>query len=364
MELAWRGSRPIRRAIFGVGVFNARAGAELCYESWGGRCAIRSSGGSVAFTLIPAVPDAQRMRFAGTVVDLPTDRPGIALRCRIHASSRTSWRQRRDTHRVFNHQSSAWAIAGLVMLLAVCGWIVEGAEGARRAVTTGNLRSRSRVISRETLYRWFGARPLSAAEMPGLFSILADVCWRAGLPRLPELYHIAARGDMNAYALGGPEAAAIVLTDGLLRGMTPAEITGILAHEVAHISNNDAWAMDWVAELRCAIERTSLSGLALMRARNRGFAPSHPLEALLYAAPALGHLLSLALCRIRELDADVTALELTGDLHGLVAALDKLERHHSGAPVIPALIRQDGSHLLRSHPATMERVGTLLSLVH
>jgi heat shock protein HtpX len=286
------------------------------------------------------------------------------LRCRTHASSRALWRLRRDIHRVVNHRSSTWAIAGLVILLAVCGWIVEGAEGARRAVTTGNSRSRSRIISREALYRWFGAFPLSAAEMPGLFSILADVCWRAGLPRLPELYHVATRRDMNAYALGGPEAAAIVLTDGLLRGMTPAEIAGILAHEVAHIRNNDAWAMNWVAELRCAIEWTSFAGLALMRARNGGFSASHPMEALLHAAPALGHLLGLALCRIRELDADVTALELTGDLHGLVAALDKLERHHSGVAVMPAAITHDGSHLLRSHPGTMERVGTLLSLVH
>jgi heat shock protein HtpX len=270
----------------------------------------------------------------------------------------------RDIHRLVNHRSSAWAIAGLIILLAICAWIVEGAEGARRVVTSGNSRSRSRIISPEILYRWFGAFPLSAAEIPGLFSILRDVCGRAGLPRLPDLYHVPARSDMNAYALGGPEAAAIVLTGGLLRGMTPAEITGILAHEVAHIRNNDAWAMDWVAELRCAIEWTSFAGLALVRARNGGFAVSCPLEALLRIAPALGHLLGLALCRIRELDADATALELTGDLHSLVAALDKLERHHSSVPSLPIAIIQDGSHLLRSHPATLERVGTLLSLVH
>jgi heat shock protein HtpX len=273
-------------------------------------------------------------------------------------------RLRRDIHRVVNHRSSAWAIAGLIILLAVCAWIVEGAEGARRAVTTGNSRSRGRIISRDALHQWLGAFPLSAAEMPGLFSILRDVCRRAGLPRLPDLYHVPARSDMNAYALGGPEAAAIVLTGGLLRGMTPAEITGILAHEVAHICNDDAWAMDWVAELRCAIEWTSFAGLALVRARNGGFAVSYPLEALLQVAPALGHLLGLALCRIRELDADATALELTGDLRGLVAALDKLERHHSGVPVLPIAIIQDGSHLLRSHPATLERVSTLLGLVH
>jgi heat shock protein HtpX len=320
--------------ILGLGVFNAGAGAELC-QSWA---------------------------FGATPHNVPTERSGFAAPCRGHASSRDSWRVRHDIHRAVNHYTSAWAIAGLIVLLAICRWIVEGTEGARRTVTTGNSRSRNRIISRGALYRLFGAFPLSAAEMPGLFSILADVCRRAGLPRLPELYHVASRSDMNAYALGGPEAAAIVLTDGLLRGMTPAEITGILAHEVAHICNNDGWAMDWAAELRCAIEWTSFAGLALMRARNVNSAASHPLEALLYAAPTLSHLLGLALCRIRELDADATALELTGDLPGLVAALNKLERHHSGAPIMP--ITHDVSRLLRSHPETLERVSTLLSLVH
>ena len=48
-----------------------------------------------------------------------------------------------------------------------------------------------------------------------------------------------------------------------------------------------------------------------------------------------------------------TALELTEDSHGLVAALDKLERHHTGAAVIPAAAYEDGPmRLLRSHPAT------------
>jgi heat shock protein HtpX len=253
----------------------------------------------------------------------------------------------------------------MVLLLAACGWIVEGAEGACWAVNGGIPQSDGCAISRENMSRWFGAHLLHPAELPGLFNILADVCRRARLPRLPDLYYVAAPGDMNAYALGGPDNAAIVLTEGLLRGMTPSEIAGILAHEVAHIRNNDAWAMGWVAALHRAIEWTSLTGLALLRVRNGGLAGSLPLTALLRAAPAIGQLLGLALCRIRELDADATALELTGDLQGLVAALDKLERHHTGCPVLPVAAVEDGSmHLLRSHPATSERVGTLLSLAH
>jgi heat shock protein HtpX len=71
------------------------------------------------------------------------------------------------------------------------------------------------------------------------------------------------------------------------------------------------------------------------------------------------------LCRSRELDADATALELTEDLRALVAALDKLERHHAGSAPLAAAAIADGSlRLLRSHPTTSERVDALLSLAH
>jgi heat shock protein HtpX len=58
-----------------------------------------------------------------------------------------------------------------------------------------------------------------------------------------------------------------------------------------------------------------------------------------------------------------TALELTGDWQALIAALGKLERHHTGFPVPSAAARDDGTmQLLRSHPATLERVIALLGL--
>jgi heat shock protein HtpX len=168
---------------------------------------------------------------------------------------------------------------------------------------------------------------------------------------------------MNAYALGGPEGAAIILTEGLLRRMTRDEIAGILAREVAHIRNNDIWTMSWAAALHRAIEWTSLMGLALLRAERSGMAATRPLAALLHAAPSIAELLRLALSRTRELDADATALELTGDWQALVAALDKLERHHAGSPALRVAMREERAmRLLRSHPATSERVGALLRL--
>jgi heat shock protein HtpX len=257
------------------------------------------------------------------------------------------------------------AIAGMTLLLAICGWIVGGTEGFHQALTGGAPRPHGPVVARETIFRRFGARLLRPAELPGLFSILVGVCSRARLSRLPDIYCLPAPGDMNAYALGGPEGAAIILTEGLLRRMTCDEIAGILAHEVAHIRNNDIWTMSWAAALHRAIEWTSLTGLVLLRAQHNGMAVNQPLAALLRAAPSIAQLLRLALSRTRELDADATALELTGDPRALIAVLDKLERHHAGFPALPVASREEGTmRLLRSHPATSERVGALLSIAY
>jgi heat shock protein HtpX len=334
---------------------------------------VTASTPTISFALERSAPRAemlQLLRYGPTIVldlHLPTDRPGLFLRCRIDVcsqDSRDTSRLRRSAHQTANHRSSALAIAGMTLLLALCGWIVGGTEGVNQALTGGAPRPNGPAIARETIFRWFGARLLRPAELPELFGILAAVCSRAGLSRLPDIYCLPAPGDMNAYALGGPEGAAIVLTEGLLRRMTRDEIAGILAHEVAHIRNNDIWTMSWAAALHRAIEWTSLTGLVLLRAQRSGMAANRPLAALLSAAPSIAELLRLALSRSRELDADATALELTGDGQALIAALDKLERHHAGFPTPVAAAEHGPMRLFRSHPATSERVGALLSLAY
>jgi len=340
--------------------------------SQSGRDVVAGLTPGVSFALVRYAP-TQMLRLSGcgttVVADIywPTEEAGVFLRCHIELNARDQelLRRRRLAHQSANHQSSALAILAMMLLLAMCGWIVGGTEGMQRALMGSAPLPDSTVISPASMYRWFGARLLSPAEVPELFAILANVCSRAGLSRLPDLYCLPAPRDMNAYALGGPERSAIVLTEGLLRGMTREEIAGILAHEVAHIRNNDTWTMSWATALRRAIDWTALAGLAVLRTRHHhdGRMASRQLATLLSAAPTLGQLLGLALSRVRELDADATALELTGDSHSLIAALGKLERHHAGpVPAPVSAFAHDPMRLLRSHPATSERVGTLLKL--
>jgi heat shock protein HtpX len=298
-------------------------------------------------------------------IHLPIGRPDAVLLCRVEAAPSEVARLQRHLHRTLNHRNSGWAIGGMVLLLAVCGWVVGGEEGARWAVAGGTPRPDGAAITPEFMQRWFGARLMRPAEMPVLFDLLHDLCRRARLHRAPDLYYLPAPHSMNAYALGGPDGSAITLTDGLLRGMTPGEIAGILAHEIAHIRNNDAWALAWAAALQRAIALTSLIGRASLQAQPGASVLARPLAALLSGAPAIGQILGLALSRIRELDADALALELIDDSWPLIAALDKLERHHTGARVTPlAAGDDDPGWFLRSHPATAERVGTLLRLAH
>ena len=343
----------------------------MAAEAWhyGGNAQAASARGShfITLALVPVSRPRElpQLSFSGSAVvielELPTSQVGLALSCRIHATARDVAELQRRLNRSRNDRRSGSAIAGMILLLAICGWIVDGEDGACRAVGSGLPFPDDSPVPFESTLRQFGARPLYPAEMPPLFDVLREIGRRAGLPAMPDLYYLPAAGAMNAYALGGPRRPAIALTDGLLRGMTLNEIAAILAHEVAHIRNGDASAMTWASTLRHAIALTSLTAVAALQGRD-GLA-GRPLAALLNCASGIGQLLYLALSRIRELDADATALDLIDDPGALASALHKLERHHNGAHHQPAVWPDDGLiQFLRSHPATCDRVGMLRRL--
>jgi heat shock protein HtpX len=303
--------------------------------------------------------------YGGILVELqsPCGHPDLAFHVRIRGNSAEILRLERQFNRSANRQHSGKVMAGMLLLLAVCGWIFGGNDGVRGAVAGSVLRLDDMDISPEVMERRFGAHLLRPEQMPLIFERLREICRRAGLLRPPDLYYLPTPLSMNAYALGGAGRSAVVLTQGLLDRLTPAEVAGILAHEVAHIRNNDAFAMTWATKLQHAVATMSLAALAAVRGHGWPGSSVTPLAMFLFSAPAIGQLLYLALSRVRELDADALALELIDDPQSLVTALHKLEHFHFGFHLPSHAALEDGlARFLRSHPVTAERVAILLRL--
>ncbi len=271
------------------------------------------------------------------------------------ASSRAGGRSARELH---SHHSQRVMI-GMIGLLALCGEASGKTGGTEQSLSEIQAKIRSTDCQPHAVLRAFGAKPLPCFAAPELYAILLNICARAGMKRVPELFLLPGPG-MNAFALGAPDNACISVTEGLLRGLSREEIEGILAHEVAHILHHDTGAMNWAAAVQSEIASSALRGIAELMARPRGFSRPERHAMLLSVAPAIASLLFLALSRVRELAADAMALDLIDRPRALVAALCKLEYFHTGLSPLHAHLQDDAhSALLRSHPGTWERISRL-----
>jgi Zn-dependent protease with chaperone function len=130
---------------------------------------------------------------------------------------------------------------------------------------------------------------------------------------------------------------SVCVTDGLLRRLGRRELAGVLAHEVSHIRARDLrlLAVTDVAR-RLSIFVAGLGAVVIVfglpvSGAAVAAAPLATLAALM-VAPALIALMQLALTRTRELDADLSAVALTGDPDGLASALTKLDADAAGLP--------------------------------
>lgn len=221
----------------------------------------------------------------------------------------------------------------------------------------------------EAVMRLYQAMPVPRDESQ-LSSLVDVLSFRAELPRRPDLYVIPSM-TLNAFAAGSRERPAIAVTEGLLRRLSLAETAGVLAHEMAHIRNNDLLVLGLADVVTRVLQLMSYAalGLALFNvfATVTGGDPiSWWAVLLLYLAPALFSLVQLALSRAREFEADRIAAALTGDPEALASAVRRLETYtgHFWEDLMLPVPGRRVPHpsLLRSHPETEERVRRLLAL--
>ena len=271
-------------------------------------------------------------------------------------------------HRWLNRLQTALLVLTLPGIAAVAGSLLLGDGGLWLALAAAGFTLLLEPAAASGLtWRLYGARPLYPDEAPDLWAVLRELAARAGLPAVPVPHYVPS-GVVNAFATGSKHHAAIALTDGLLRSLTPRELTGVLGHEIAHIANEDLRVMGLADSIsRLTHLRALLGQLAIvlsLPALLLGVAEVNwPALLLLAVAPQLALLAQLGLSRVREFDADRLAAELTGDPHGLASALAKIERVSRSwrAWLLPGWGNPEPSWL-RTHPATAERIERLLEL--
>lgn len=240
-----------------------------------------------------------------------------------------------------------WPIGGyrLVSLLVFFGLLVAGA-----AYWYGD-----RVV-----LGMVGARELPLGEAPALHASVAALAGLARLPK-PRLY-LLPDGFPRALTAGrGPRGGAIAVSSGLLAAAPPAELEGVLAHELAHIRNRDVLVQTAAVVVAAALIETSRVGGWLQRAL------------LFVLGPFAAAIVHLLLSPKREFAADRAAAAFCGSPHGLADALLRLEQaaelvEFRASPATEPLytinpFAEEGlAGLFVTHPPVGERVRRLRAL--
>lgn len=284
--------------------------------------------------------------------------------------ARLEFDRQRD-HRRRNLMQSIALLSGIGLLLVLATGLVWGALGAAVcAVALAGIFLLAPRIPPEAVMRLYRATyvpPGGASQLSSLVDVLA---FRAGLSQRPKLYVVPSM-TLNAFATGSPANSAIAVTEGLLRRLSLRELSGVIAHEISHIRNNDLEVMGLADVITRFLQLLSYVALALAGLNVIAMFSGEQVVSwwtiiLLYLAPALSSLLQLRLSRTREFDADREAATLTADPVGLASALKQLETHTGHFwedlmfPVPARRIPQPS--VLRSHPTNEERIARLLSL--
>lgn len=242
-------------------------------------------------------------------------------------------------------------------------------------VIAGLMNFISYFFSSKIVLMSYRARVVNEAEAPRLYRIVRQVSSMAGLP-MPQVA-IVPTMNPNAFATGrNPEHATVAATEGILQLLNDDELTGVLAHEMAHVKDRDMLVMTVAATLAGAISfaaRSFMWGSMFGGGdRNEG----NFLVALLVAitAPIAAMLVQLAVSRSREYLADHEGAMMIGRPMALANALRKLEAGNKarpmnmGSPTSSSLFivnpfRGGGLvNLFSTHPPMAERIKRLEDL--
>lgn len=276
-----------------------------------------------------------------------------------------------------NWIKTALLMAAIVALFGAIGLALGGATGMLVGLAFAAATNFWAYWNSDQLVlRMYQAQEVDAASAPELYGMVAELANRAGLP-MPRVY-IIDEDQPNAFATGrDPEHAAVAATTGILRLLTPRELRGVLAHELAHIRHRDTLISTLSASIAGAISTLAQFGM-LFGGRGDEREGVHPLVALLVmiVAPIAALIIQMAISRTREFEADRGGAEISGDPEALAAALQKIHAYAHQLPMPTAEAHPETAqmmivnpltggglmNLFSTHPPVEARVARLLAL--
>jgi heat shock protein HtpX len=224
-----------------------------------------------------------------------------------------------------------------------------------------------------------GVKEVSAAEEPELHGIIERLCVQADLPK-PRVC-VMEHPMPNAFAMGrSQKSATVCATRGILDLLSPAELEGVLAHELTHVINRDVMVMTLASFFAMVASLIVQFGFLFGGGFGGGYGRDREAEEAIFVAIAvaavvyaISFMLLRALSRYREFAADRGSAVLTGRPSALASALLKISGTMERIPgrdlrtvegmsaffIVPARAKNSLMNLFADHPPLEQRLAAL-----
>jgi heat shock protein HtpX len=280
-----------------------------------------------------------------------------------------------------NYAKTALLLAVLTGIFLVLGALVGGKTGLVFAFFIAlAMNAFSLWKSDSVVLNMFQAQEVTDATAPEFVGIVRDLARRAELP-MPRVY-VMNNPQPNAFATGrSPNHAAVCASTGLLEALDRQELSGVIAHELAHIKNRDTLTMAVAATIGGAVSMFAQYmqfGMIFGGSRegDRGGLGIIGTLAAIIVAPMAAGLVQMAISRSREYQADRLGAMICGNPLWLASALRKIDGlarriPNEEAEAIPAaahmfIINPLNGHgvdnLFSTHPNVENRIAALEQL--
>jgi heat shock protein HtpX len=268
-------------------------------------------------------------------------------------------------------------LLGLLYVVLVVTLLAVGASGITVAIIAGGLAALNLFASDKLALSAMGARVVSPAEAPQLHAMIERLCVQADLPK-PRVAVVNTRMP-NAFALGrSPKSATVCATTGIMELLSPAELEGVMAHELTHVQNRDVLVMT-LAGFFATIAAYIVQFGFFFGGGSMGDDDDNPSFFVLLLVSIVVYVVSFllmqALSRYREFAADRGAAIITGRPSAMISALQKIssgmnripQKDLRAASELQAFFIYPAAHgkvsgLFATHPPMEKRIAALMRL--